>query len=98
MSEPDATVSNDAGPIEELHGELVPTAVPVPIEAERAAGVVVAKQAAALAATSFAAGMVTVAAVRVTRARRERKRKARKHPVLATRSFLVDVHLLGSRD
>ena len=75
--------------------------VPVP-QVTSAAGVVVAKQAAAVAATSFAAGVVTVAAVRAGRSVRA-KRKARKRakqlaPVLATRSFLVDVHLLGPRD
>jgi hypothetical protein len=75
--------------------------VPVP-QVTAAAGVVVAKQAAAVAATSFAAGVVTVAAVRAgraVRARRKARRRARQiAPVLATRSFLVDVHLLGSRD
>jgi hypothetical protein len=65
-------------------------------------GAVVVKQAAAVAATSFAAGVVTVAAVRGARAVRARRRSRRKGgqlaPVLATRSFLIDVHLLGSRD
>jgi hypothetical protein len=74
---------------------------PVP-QVTPAAGVVVAKQAAAVAATSFAAGVVTVAAVRAgrsVRARRKARRRARQMaPVLATRSFLIDVHLLGSRD
>ena len=55
-----------------------------------------------MAATSFAAGVVTVAAVRGARAVRARRRSRRKGgqiaPVLATRSFLIDVHLLGSRD
>jgi hypothetical protein len=65
---------------------------------------VVAKQAAAVAATSFAAGVATVAVVRGARAVRARRRvrsrgKAQQMaPVLATRSFLIDVHLLGSRD
>src|SRR5919198_3573727 len=68
------------------------------------AGIVVAKQAAAVAATSFAAGVATVAVVRGARAVRARRRarsrgKAQQlAPVLATRSFLIDVHLLGSRD
>ena len=70
--------------------------------ADAAAGIVVVKQAAAVAATSFAAGVVTVAAVRGARAVRARRRTRRKGPqlapVLATRSFLIDVHLLGSRD
>jgi hypothetical protein len=70
--------------------------------ADATAGIVVAKQAAAVAATSFAAGVVTVVAVRGARAVRARRRTRRKGgqlaPVLATRSFLIDVHLLGSRD
>jgi hypothetical protein len=69
---------------------------------DAAAGVVVVKQAAAVAATSFAAGVVTVAAVRSARAVRARRRSRRRTKqlaqVLATRSFLIDVHLLGSRD
>jgi hypothetical protein len=74
----------------------------VALEPPPAAGVVVARQAAAVAATSFAAGVVTVAAVRAGRAvrakRRARRRASHLPPVLATRSFLIDVHLLGSRD
>jgi len=70
--------------------------------ADAAAGVVVVKQAAAVAATSFAAGVVTVAALRGARAVRAKRRSRRKTsqlaPVLATRSFLIDVHVLGSRD
>ena len=84
-------------------------AVPVLADEARAlqrtdapAGIVVAKQAAAVAATSFAAGVVTVAAFRGARAVRARRRSRRRAnqlaPVLATRSFLIDVHLLGSRD
>ena len=72
------------------------------LEPRPAAGVVVVRQAAAVAATSFAAGVVTVAAVRAGRAvrakRRARRRASHLPPVLATRSFLIDVHLLGSRD
>jgi hypothetical protein len=72
------------------------------LEPRPPAGVVVARQAAAVAATSFAAGVVTVAAVRAGRAVRAKRRARRKTrqlpPVLATRSFLIDVHLLGSRD
>ena len=76
-------------------------AVPVP-RVTSAAGVVVAKQAAAVAATSFAAGVVTVAAVRAgrsVRAKRKAWRRAKQlAPVLATRSFFIDVYLLGTRD
>ena len=56
---------------------------------------------AAVAATSFAAGVATVAVVRgakAMRARRQARAKSQLAPVLATRSFLIDVHLLGSRD
>ena len=59
-------------------------------------------QAAAVAVTGFAAGAVTVAAVRHRKARKaaRRGRKARKQlgEVLGTRSFLVDIHFLGGRD
>lgn len=93
--EPEAFEEVDAVPV------LAEAPPPVP-QVTPAAGVVVAKQAAAVAATSFAAGVVTVAAVRAGRSvrakRRARKRGREIGPVLATRSFLVDVHLLGTRD
>ncbi|MEN3280625.1 MAG: hypothetical protein V7607_1765 [Solirubrobacteraceae bacterium] len=94
--EPEAFEEVDAVPVlAEEAGSLTP-------QVTAAAGVVVARQAAAVAATSFAAGVVTVAAVRAGRAVRARRRARRKAsafpPVLATRSFLIDVHLLGSRD
>jgi hypothetical protein len=58
----------------------------------------VAVQAAAVAVTGFATGMATVAAVRHHRSRKAARasRKARKAlgNVVATRSFLVDIHLL----
>ncbi len=87
-----------ADDIEELDGELVPAAAPVPTARERPAGVVMARQAAAVAATSFAAGAATVAAVRVGRARRARRRSRKLPAVVASRSFLVDVHMLAPRD
>jgi hypothetical protein len=89
--EPEAIEEVDAVPV--LAGEVRP------LESRPAAGAAVAKQAAAVAATSFAAGIATVAAVRVgrnVRARRRASRARRLPPVLATRSFLVDVHVLGS--
>jgi hypothetical protein len=93
----------------ELDGIEEVDAVPVLADEARAlqrsdapTGVVVVKQAAAVAATSFAAGVATVAVVRGARAVRARRRSRHKAgqlaPVLATRSFLIDVHLLGSRD
>jgi hypothetical protein len=85
--------------IEEVDAVPVAAAPSRALEPRPAGGVVVAKQAAAVAATSFAAGVATVAALRAGRAVRARRRARRQlGPVLATRSFLVDVHLLGSRD
>jgi hypothetical protein len=93
--QPETFEEVDAVPVlAEDAGSLVP-------RPSAGAGAVVARQAAAVAATSFAAGVVTVAAVRAgraVRARRRARRKAGQLPVLATRSFLIDVHLLGSRD
>jgi hypothetical protein len=92
-------------------GVEVVDGVPVPAQVadgpgsdiERAGpgGQIVARQAAAIAATSFLAGAATAAVVRVARGR-SAKRLARKRnqpvQVVASRSFLVDVHLLGPRD
>jgi len=93
--EPEAFEEVDAVPVlAEEAGSLTP-------RPSTGAGVLVARQAAAVAATSFAAGVVTVAAVRAGRAVRAKRRAQRKSaplPVLGTRSFLVDVHLLGPRD
>jgi len=94
-NEPDGIEEVDAVPV--LADETRALARP-----DAAAGGVVVKQAAAVAATSFAAGVVTVAALRGAKAVRARRRTRRRAnqlaPVLATRSFLIDVHLLGSRD
>jgi hypothetical protein len=69
------------------------------IEPAKPAGQVVT-QAAAVAATSFVAGAGIAAVLRGRRARggilRPRRRR-RDLPVVATRSFLVDVHLLDPR-
>jgi len=79
-------------------------AVPVladagPLESPRPSGQIVVRQAAAVAATSIAAGVVTVALARAHRVRRARRRTRRAvGPVLVSRSFLVDVHLLGPPD
>jgi len=70
-----------------------------PLESPRPSGQIVVRQAAAVAATSFAAGVVTVALARAHRVRRARRRTRRAvGPVLVSRSFLVDVHLLGPPD
>jgi hypothetical protein len=94
----DASLDPDAGDVEEVD------AVPVlseagELEPRRPAGQVVVRQAAAVAATSFAAGVATVAIARAHKVRRARRRARRAMgPVVASRSFLVDVHLLGPRD
>jgi hypothetical protein len=96
--EPEGVEEVDAVPVLADEGVLAPR-----VNAS-AAGMVVAKQAAAVAATSFAAGVATVAVVRGARAVRARRRMRSRSkaqqlaPVLATRSFLIDVHVLGSRD
>jgi hypothetical protein len=69
-----------------------------PLERTRPPGQIVARQAAAVAATSFAAGVATVAVVRARKVRKERRRARAMAPIVASRSFLVDVHLLGPRD
>ncbi len=57
-----------------------------------------ARQAAALAATGFAAGAVTVAVVSRRRSTRPLRRRKRKKgaigEIVSSNSFLVDVHLL----
>ena len=59
----------------------------------------VAMQAAVVAATSFVAGVATIAVVRSHPLRRMRMRRRRRDAgrVLASRSFLVDVHVLGDK-
>jgi hypothetical protein len=94
----DVRLDPAVGDIEEVD------AVPVlsearPLEPRRPAGQVVVRQAAAVAATSFAAGVATVALARAHKVRRARRRAGRTMaPIVASRSFLVDVHLLGPRD
>ena len=92
--------------------DLLPVLAEVtPIEREPVSGELVrampspAVQAAAVAATGFVAGAATVALVRRRAARRAlpgRKRRGRKRgdliDVAASRSFLVDIHLLNPRD
>ena len=81
-----------------------PTARPLPTRAKAPGEVSVGRgavRAAALAAAGgIVAGVATVAVVRATRAiggRRPatQRRRARPVKVVATRSFLVDVHVLG---
>jgi hypothetical protein len=88
--------------VSEPEGEVVDG---LPVVAEAYAieparpGLVPARQAAALAATGFVAGAATVAVVQHRRsrvgARRRRRRKAvGLGEIVASNSFLVDVHLL----
>jgi hypothetical protein len=77
-------------------------------ELDRPAAASPAVQAAAVAATGFVAGAATVALARRRAARKanpalRKKRRGKKRgtdviDVVASRSFLVDVHLLSPRD
>ena len=66
------------------------------IEPVAETGVVPARQAAALAATTFVAGAATVALVNRRRSKpaRKRKKKGAIGEIVGSNSFLVDVHLL----
>ena len=81
---------------EVVDGLPVP-ATPVHVEPALPAPVP-ARQAAALAATGFVAGAATVAVVHRRRARVPRRRRRRNKgglgDIVASNSFLVDVHLL----
>lgn len=82
--------------IETVDAEVVPaTAEPRAIEPAKRALSPVSVQA-AVAATGFAAGVVTVAAVQHRRVRKASRRrpKGMLGKVVASRSFLVDVHML----
>ena len=79
--------------------------LPVPAEPsvveEQAAptgAIVPARQAAALAATGFVAGVTTVAVVRGARAHRAARKRKKKGSaigeIVSSNSFLIDVHLL----
>jgi hypothetical protein len=95
----DARLDPAAGDVEEVDAVPVLGGPGTTLEPRRPAGQVVVRQAAAVAATSFAAGVVTVALARATKVRRARRRARRTMaPIVASRSFLVDVHLLGPRE
>ncbi|HVE68071.1 MAG TPA: hypothetical protein VNB64_05765 [Solirubrobacteraceae bacterium] len=91
--------------------DLLPVLAEVPaIEGEAVSGELVratpspAMQAAAVAATGFVAGAATVALARRRAARRAaapRRRRGKRGDLIdvaASRSFLVDIHLLSPRD
>jgi hypothetical protein len=85
---------------EVLHGVVLNGASARPVTPVRAAGALspVLVQTAAIVGVSVAAGAATVAMVHRRRARRiVRRRRRVLAPVLASRSFLVDVHVLGER-
>jgi hypothetical protein len=89
---------------DERHEELVDGVAvldePRVVEPRGAAGVLTPAvvQTAALVGVSMMAGATAVAVVRRRKVRRlARKRRRVLAPVLASRSFLVDVHMLGER-
>jgi hypothetical protein len=90
------TENTEQDDFEVVDGLPVPA---TPTGLEVAAPAVPARQAAALAASGFVAGAATVAVVHRRRGRRfvrRRKRKAKGGigEIVASNSFLVDVHLL----
>lgn len=96
MALPEQPIAAADEPGEEVDAVLVADARPLP--ASRPTGQVVMAQA-AVVATSFAAGAAT-AVVLARRGRRAGRRAARgrgraRHEIAASRSFLVDVHLLN---
>jgi hypothetical protein len=83
---------------EAVAGELV-AAPTQTVEPAKPVGQVAA-QAAAVAATTFVAGAGLAAVVRGRRSRKLSRRLGRRRkdlPIVATRSFLVDVHMLDPR-
>jgi len=80
--------------VEEVDAVPVLAADSAALAAQRSQGAVVVKQAAAVAVGLFAAGMATVAAVRMGKSVASRRRSRKRLPVVASRSFLVDVHML----
>jgi hypothetical protein len=97
----DAIPSDDGFEVVDGVPVAVASAPAAELEPVRAAAPPVVKQAAAVAATGFVAGAATVAAMRVAKVRRQRRRSRKRGQlvnVVASRSFLVDVHLLGPRD
>lgn len=83
---------------EAVRGELVATPAHA-VEPAKPVGQVAA-QAAAVAATTFVAGAGLAAVVRGRRSRKLSRglgRRRKDLPIVATRSFLVDVHMLDPR-
>jgi hypothetical protein len=87
-------------PVEVVDALPVPTNGGV-VEPRRTGTPPVVRQAAAVAAGSFVAGAATIIAARGAkgvRARRRARRSRMLPAVVASRSFVVDVHLLAPRD
>jgi hypothetical protein len=89
-------IDEEAEVVDGLPVPVEPSAVEEP--AESGGALVPARQAAALAATGFVAGVTTVAVVRGARSRRAARKRKKKGSALgdivSSNSFLVDVHLL----
>ena len=83
--------------IETVEGALVVVEEQPSVLAPARPAVPPAAVAAGVAATGFAAGMATVSLVRRRRVRRAAKSRSALGRVVASRSFLVDVHMLGDR-
>ncbi|MEA2272897.1 MAG: hypothetical protein QOI98_1605 [Solirubrobacteraceae bacterium] len=103
MSDDAAGVGGPLDGVEEVDG-LPVLADPRVIEAPPLAPLMT-PHAAAVAAPGFVAGIATVAVVRRRRARKQNGRRLLRRAgrgdslnVVGTRSFLVDLHLLGGRD
>ena len=109
MREREQVLETDAVelPVEAAEVEVEPETRPLPARAADGADLAVwggeVKTAALAAASGLVAGAATVAVVRATRntaSRRRRRglrRRERPQQVIASRSFLVDVHLLGQK-
>jgi hypothetical protein len=102
----EGTVEGDE-PEEEQAAPHVPAVAPAqPVAQRRSPGELVTSQAAAVAATGFAVGAVTAVALSRRRTKKAVARKSAKggtrrevaKNVVASRSFLVDVHLLAPKD
>ncbi|HVS28572.1 MAG TPA: hypothetical protein VHE14_03415 [Solirubrobacteraceae bacterium] len=98
VPEPELSADADAREGEQHAAELAPVRVLAP-QPSGGAELVIARpavQAAVVVAGGFVAGAATAAVVRRARTRRAVKRRRRTLPdVVSSRSFLVDVHLLG---
>ena len=97
----DAVLADDEAAVVTASEEVVdglPVLAPVRT-LERASPALPAVQAAAAAATGFVAGAATLALVRRHTARKVARVSAKRTvgglPIIGTRSFLVDVHLIG---